>query len=76
MTRCGIGVDGNKLFLASLPPLMSPRGALAIGDAKEKDRALRGEMSAGPMGVGVVGPTLDADVSVKLRYQGLRESKW
>lgn len=72
---CGSGVDGNKLFLASLSlPLMIPRGALAAGDAKEKDRALSGEISAGPNGV--VGPTLDDDVSVKVRCQGLSESKW
>ena len=24
----------------------------------------------------MLGPTLDADVSVKVRYHGLRESKW
>lgn len=66
-----------------------PRGVLAAGDAKEKDRALRGEMSAGPSrdGLGlvlIVGPTLDDDddeeeddeVSAKERYQGLRESRW
>lgn len=27
-------------------------------------------------GDGVVGPTLNADVSVKVRYHGLRESRW
>ena len=64
-----------------------PRGVLAAGDAKENDRALRGEMSAGPRrdGLGlvlIVGPTLDddddddEDVSAKERYQGLRESRW
>lgn len=33
-------------------------------------------MSAGPRGDGLVGPTLEADVSAKLRYHGLSESKW
>lgn len=36
-------------------------------------------MRAGPWreeGEGAVGPTLDADVSVKVRHQGLRESRW
>lgn len=33
-------------------------------------------MRAGPRGDGDVGPTLEADVSVKVRYQGLSESKW
>lgn len=77
--RCGNGVDGNKLFLVSLgllPPLMLPRGTLAAGDANESDRAFRGDVSAGPIGYGLVGPTLDDDVSVKVRYHGLSESKW
>lgn len=51
-------------------------GVLAAGDANEKDRALSGEISAGPKEDGVVGPTFEADVSVKLRYQGFSESKW
>jgi hypothetical protein len=55
---------------------MLPRGVLATGDAKEKDLALRGEMRAGPREERFVGPTFDADVSVKVRCQGLRESKW
>lgn len=56
---------------------MLPRGVLAVGDANEKDLALADEMRAGPTTKdGLVGPTLDADVSVKLRYQGLTESKW
>lgn len=73
LLRCGKGVDGNKLFLM----LMFPRGVLEAGDAKERDRALSGEIRAGPSGEGLaVGPTLDADVSlVKVRYHGLRESK-
>lgn len=50
-----------------------PSGFRATGDAKEKERALSGEMSAGE---GVVGPTLDAEVSERLRYHGLRESSW
>lgn len=78
--RCGNGVDGKKLFLMGpkslLPPLMLPRGALAAGDAKERDRALTGEMRAGPSGEGLVGPTSVADVSVKERYHGFSESKW
>lgn len=53
-----------------------PRGVLAAGEAKENDLAFRGEMRAGPRGEGVVGPTLEDDVSVRLRYQGLRESIW
>lgn len=53
-----------------------PRGILAAGDANEKDLALTGEMRAGPNTGGLVGPTLDADVSVKLRYHGFTESKW
>ena len=80
MVRCGSGVEGKSDFLVCLvllpPPLMLPRGVLAAGDAKENDRALSGEISAGPSGDGLVGPTFDADVSVKLRYQGLSESKW
>lgn len=56
------------------------RGVLAAGDAKEKERALRGEMRAGPRREGpglVVGPTLEKDdVSLRERYQGLRESRW
>ena len=68
-------MDGKKPFLVSLALLMSSRGVLAIGDAKEMDRALSGEMRAGPRGERLVGPTLDADVSVKLRYHGFRESK-
>ena len=71
LLRCGRGVDGNKLFLM----LMFPRGVLAAGDANERDLALRGEIRAGPRGEGLVGPTLNDDVSVKVRYQGLRESK-
>ena len=55
---------------------MVPRGVLAMGDAKESERALSGEMSAGPNGDGLVGPTLDADVSARLRYQGFSESRW
>ena len=55
---------------------MLPRGVLAIGDAKEKDLALRGEIRAGPRVERFAGPTFDADVSVKVRCQGLRESKW
>lgn len=57
---------------------MLPRGVLAAGDAKEKERALRGDIRAGPSrdGEGVVGPTLDADVSVIVRYHGFSESKW
>lgn len=75
--RCGNGVDGNKLFLIGLKlPLMLPRGVLADGDANERDRALSGEMRAGPIGEGLVGPTFAADVSVKVRYHGLSESKW
>ena len=63
----GSGVDGKK-------PL--PRGALATGDAKERDRALRGEIRADPRveGEGLVVPTLDDDVSVNVRFQGLTES--
>ncbi|GKV19592.1 hypothetical protein SLEP1_g29829 [Rubroshorea leprosula] len=68
--RCGRGVDGNKLFLALSGVL------LATGEAKEKERALSGEIKAGPSGDGLVGPTLDADVFVKLRYHGFSESKW
>lgn len=76
----GSGVDGNRLFLVSLelkllPSLNMPRGILAAGDANDRERALSGEMSAGPSGEGLVGPTLEADVSVRLRYQGLSESK-
>ena len=71
LLRCGRGVDGNKLFLM----LMLPRGVLAAGDANEKDLALSGEIRDGPKGEGLVGPTLDDDVSVRLRCQGLRESK-
>lgn len=68
---CGIGVDGKKVFLTGL---MLPRAA---GDANENDRALTGDMRAGPItDEGVVGPTLGADVSVKVRCHGLRESKW
>jgi hypothetical protein len=77
--RCGNGVEGKSDFLVGLvllPPLMLPRGVLAAGDANEKDRALSGEMRAGPSGEGLVGPTLEADVSARLRYQGLSESKW
>lgn len=81
VVRCGNGVDGNRLFLVGLkllPPLMLPRGVLAAGDANERERALSGEMRAGPtaIGEGLVGPTFDADVSVKVRYHGLSESKW
>lgn len=72
LLRCGRGVDGNKLFLM----LMLPRGVLEAGDANERDLALYGEMRAGPRGDGLVGPTLEDDVSPKERYQGLRESKW
>lgn len=70
----GIGVDGKNPFLTA--PNVSG-GVLAAGDAKEKDRAFKGEMRAGPSRVeeGAVGPTFDADVSVNVRYQGLRESK-
>lgn len=62
-----------------LPTLfMYPRGVLVAGDAKERDRALRGDIRAGPTREreGLVGPTFEADVSVKLRYHGLSESKW
>lgn len=57
---------------------MLPGVVLAAGDAKERDRALSGEMSAGPREEYwvVVGPTLEADVSAKLRYHGLSESRW
>lgn len=56
-------------------------GVLATGDAKEKDLAFNGEMRDGPSRDGdgdgcVVGPTLDDDASVSVRYQGLSESKW
>ena len=71
LLRCGRGVDGNKLFLM----LMLPRGVLAAGDANERDLALSREIRAGRKGDGLVGPTLDADVSVKVRYQGLTESE-
>jgi hypothetical protein len=77
--RCGNGVEGNRDFLVGLvllPPYMLPGGVLAAGDANERDRALSGEMSAGPRGEWPVGPTFEADVSAKLRYQGLSESKW
>lgn len=80
--RRGSGVEGKRLFLlgrAEPPPYseMLPSGVLAPGEAKERDRAFSGEMRAGPSGDGpLVGPTLEADVSVRLRYQGLSESKW
>lgn len=72
---CGIGVDGKNPFFT--PPTLRG-GVLAAGDANEKDLAFKGEMSAGPSrdDDGAVGPTLDADVSVNERYQGLTESKW
>ena len=71
---CGIGVDGKNPFLTA-PKVLG--GVLAAGDANEKDLAFNGEMSAGPRNDAdeVVGPTLDADVSVNVRYQGLTESK-
>jgi hypothetical protein len=62
-------VEGKRPFLEA----GGPRGVLATGEAKERDRALRGEISAGE---GLVGPTLDADVSVRLKYHGLSESRW
>lgn len=67
-------MDGNKLFLM----LMLPREFLATGDANEKDRAFNGEMRAGPSieGFFVVATLLADVVSARLRYQGLRESKW
>ena len=64
---------GKKLFLTTL--LMLPRGALAVGEANENDLALADDVSDGPTSDGLLGPTLDADVSPKLRYQGLTESK-
>ena len=71
----GNGVDGKYPFLG---PLMVPHGALATGDAKERERALRGEIRAEPRREGdmLVGPTLDADVSVNVRCHGLSEPKW
>lgn len=68
MTRCGSGVEGKSPFLEA----GGPRGFRAMGEAKENDRALSGEISAGE---GLVGPTFDADVSPKLRYHGFSESK-
>lgn len=55
---------------------MLPRGVLAAGDANERDRAFRGEIKAGPIieGDGLIGPSLDSDVPVKVRYHGLSES--
>lgn len=61
-------MDGKKLFRTTV--LMLSRGVLAAGDANENDLAL------GPTSEAFAGPTLDADVSVKLRYQGFTESKW
>lgn len=66
-------MDGKKLFLATV--WMLPRVVLAAGDANENDLALAEDMSAGPTRDGLVGPTLEDDVSPKLRYQGLTESK-
>lgn len=58
--------------------MLLPIGVLAAGDAKESDLALSGEIRAGPSreGDGLVGPTLEDDVSVNVRYHGFRESKW
>lgn len=61
-------MDGKKLFRTTAG--MVPRGVLAAGDANENDLAL------GPIREAFVGPTLEADVSVRLRYHGLTESKW
>lgn len=66
-------MDGKKLFLTTF--FMLPRGVLAVGDANENDLAVAADVSAGPTDDELVGPTLDADVSPKLRYQGLTESK-
>lgn len=67
-------MDGNKLFLM----LMLPRGVLEIGDANERELAFNVEMRVDPPNIEgfVVFPTLDSDVSARLRYHGLRESKW
>lgn len=71
---CGNGVDGKKPFLIVR---RFPCDDLAEGDAKEWDLALRGEM-AGPNRASdeVLEPTLDPDVSVNERCQGLSESLW
>lgn len=68
MTRCGSGVEGKRPFLLA----GGPSGFRATGEANENERALSGEMS--DAGEGLVGPTLDADVSPKLRYHGFSES--
>jgi len=66
---CGSGVDGMKFLRRSL----SPGGARAMGDAKENERALGPRMDDVELPA-MVGPTLEDDVSVRLRYHGLRES--
>lgn len=48
LRRSGSGVDGKKLR-REMPPTAG--GVLAAGEAKESERALRGEMRAGPRGV-------------------------
>lgn len=58
-------MEAKKLLLG--PPNVS---LLAAGDAKEKERALSGEMYAPP-----VGPSLDDDVSVSVRHHGLTVSR-
>lgn len=73
---CGSGVDGKKPFRAAAEAeavVVVPRGVRARGDANDMDRALSGEMAAGPR---LVGPIFEADVSVNVRCHGLRESKW
>lgn len=69
VTRCGSGVEGKRPFLEA----GGQRGVRAMGEAKESDRAFSGEISAGE---GLVGPTFDDDVSVRLRYHGFSESRW
>lgn len=72
---CGNGVEGMKFFLKSLSPPRGGGGPRAMGDAKEKERALGpsiDDVDAG--GVGMEGPTLEEEESVRLRYQGFRES--
>lgn len=64
---CGSGVDGKKLFRIVFM-------FLAVGDANEYERALTGDIRAGP--VVDVGPTLKDGLSVSVRYQGFSESKW
>ena len=54
---------------------MLPRGVLVAGDANEWDLALSAEIRDGPKGAVLVGPTLDTDVSVKVRYHGSIVSK-